>query len=340
MLPLNKRLLSVLFGVCGIGASWTALAEDRPVASWFTDQQSASQFTRSFYKVQLPATPAGPQELSVFLTVGDIAVAFDRARFRPDGAIVPTNMNLDLYASFPATQAILIQRVSADPPTLHNLQTQVDAERKRHGSDLAAGSGVLSLATGTFTASLKRVPLTNNARSQPFPTTVCLIATDYPTGGSISRRDLFTQGQVRIGVKDCLLSLDKSGAHSVMMPLIGAASIATQGEALSDPKERLLLRCRLVNAISGIALGISDFAPTRHAVEEIGIVQWDKDLLRLFSAPNRPVTPKIEEALAHDYQDYSQGVIETLRRGLGGKLTTGDDLKERDCNSILGIPDK
>jgi hypothetical protein len=340
MLPLNKRLLSVLFGICGIGASWTALAEDLPVASWFTDRQGSSQFARSFYEEQLSATPTEPRELSVYLTVGDIAVAFDEARFRPDGAIVPTNMNLDLHASFPATQAILIRRVSADPTALHDLQTQVEAERKRHGSGIAAGSAVLALATGTFTASLKRVPLTNDARSRPFPTTVCLIATDRPTGGSISRRDLFTQSQVRIGVKDCLLSLDKSGAHSVMMPLIGAASIATQGKALADPKERLLLRCRLVNAISGIALGISDFAPTRGAVEEIGIVQWDTDLLRLFSAPNRPVTPKIEEALARDYQDYSQGVIETLKRGLQGKLTTGDDLKERDCNWILGISDK
>ena len=49
--------------------------------------------------------------------------------------------------------------------------------------------------------------------------------------------------------------------------------------------QRALKECRLLNSTAGIALGIHDFAARRRNLQEIGIVQWDKEVTGMFSAP-------------------------------------------------------
>jgi hypothetical protein len=333
MLSMNQHLLATI--LCLL-SPFAAFAQDPPVKRMFAEGQGATTFDRSFFDEYLPERPSTPP-LGIYLIVGDIALAFDTPRFRVDGAIMPTNMNLDIQAPFPTTQATLIKRVKSYPAVFRDLLEQIDLERKRHDPGASRETAVLPMATGTFTAQLKRPPLNATAHEQPFPTAVCFIATDYPYGGSFANRDLFTQSKVRLGIRDCLAALDKAGVSSVAMPLIGSASVATPTKSLLDPKQRQLLRCRLINSISGIALGIGDFALTRHSITEIGIVQWGDDIQRLFQPPKVSTDPVLQNRLKDEYVGYAQGATATLTRGLRGTLTTGEDFRERDCDAILGF---
>src|SRR4051812_35461614 len=93
MLPAvpNIRALFIGAGLLMLaGGVWAQ--QQGPVAAMFgADQKRDPSFAASFTAVDVPATAAAGFPLHVYLSAGDLERAFDRAEFRPDAAIVPTN---------------------------------------------------------------------------------------------------------------------------------------------------------------------------------------------------------------------------------------------------------
>ena len=108
-------------------------------------------------------------------------------------------------AASPTTQRVLIERVQKRPQVMADLQDQIASRRKQApaGSD----GGVLQIGADAFAAQLPRNASAAGAKGA-FPKWVCLIATDFPTGGAVDRRELFSQDRVRKGVAGCLAALD------------------------------------------------------------------------------------------------------------------------------------
>ena len=69
-------------------------------------------------------------------------------------------------------------------------------QARRHGE-------VLQIGVDTFVAQLPRTGAPQAARVR-FRALACLIATDFPAGGAVDRRDLFAQDRVRKGMAGCL----------------------------------------------------------------------------------------------------------------------------------------
>jgi hypothetical protein len=300
-------------------------AAEKPLGTMFRETQAESKFDRSFFSHEVPRSESSTSSWMVYLFAGDLAKTFDLPKYRVDAAIMPSNTRMQLNAIFPFTQKILLDRVRRHKNEFENLENQV---RKIPETDLP-----MILGTDTFTARLRFQP--NSPASLPFPSAVCFIATDNPEGGSIEQRDFFYQRRVRDSVSKCLKSLNALGAKSVAMPLIGAASTGTRDQDLPTARVRALLRCRLINSISGIALGISQFMPERRSIEEIGVIQWDKDIERLFRPPTNSSKEDVA-TLKEEYAKYAQNSVETMKRALAGQVTTAEQLKDRDCETILG----
>jgi hypothetical protein len=317
--------------VCG-GLSAAALAvtsivssaflQPEPVASMFrADMKRDQTLAASFVPLEVPAG-AAKSAIQVYLTAGDLERAFDNAQFRPDAAIVPTNTELEVTAASPATQRVLIARVMKQPAVMADLQDQIAARRKQSPGPVG-GAGILQIGIDSFVA---RLPRSGPADAKAaFPHHACLIATDFPTGGAIDRRDLFAQDRVRQGVARCLTALDAAGAGSVVMPLLGAASAQTQTQDPVYEGQRLLKECRHINAVAGIALGIRDFAPNRRTVREIGIVQWDREISEMFG------TSSAGQAA---YRLYAEQIKRAATKGLAGDNTTAADL-DGNCAATL-----
>jgi hypothetical protein len=155
---------------------------------------------------------------------------------------------------------------------------------------------------------------------------VCLIATDFPTGGAVDRRELFTQDRVRKGVAGCLTALDAAGARTVVMPLMGAASAKTQKDDPVYEGQRLLKECRHLNSAAGVALGIRDFAPNRRSMREIGIVQWNKEIAEMFKGG------RIAQAA---YRLYAEQINQAVSKGLAGANTRASDV-DGNCAATFG----
>jgi O-acetyl-ADP-ribose deacetylase (regulator of RNase III) len=325
---LRIRASTLALAAC-VSAAGAALAQQGPVAAMFRDDQQRGQSTGlSFATMEMAPTTAASFPAQIYLTAGDLERAFDRSQFRPDGAIVPTNTELAITAAAPATQRVLIDRVRRNSDVLRDLQDQIEARRKQSKS--APGqAGLLEIGVDTFTAQLPR-----NAGSKQggaFPRAVCLIATDFPKGGAIDRRELFAQDRVRKGVAACLESLDASGVRSVALPLMGAASSGTQARDPRYEGQSVLKECRLLNSVAGIALGIHDFAPGRRRIREIGIVQWDQEIREMFSLPQGT---RLSQTAQNTYRVYAEQITSAFRRGLAGEKTTSSDI-DGSCTAIL-----
>lgn len=296
-------------------------AQDGPVAAMFRDDLKREHaLSASFLPIELPAGAAS--SLHVYLSAGDLARAFDTATFRPDAAIVPTNVDLVVTAASPATQRVLIERVQKVPRVMADLQDQIAARRKQ-----VAGSGdgnMLQIGIDAFVAQLPRNAGASGAGA--FPRLACLIATDFPTGGSVDRRELFSQDRVRKGVAACLSALDAAGATSVMMPLLGAASAGKQAKDPVFEGQRLLKECRHLNAAAGIALGIHDFVPGRRSLREIGIVQWNQEISQMFSGSRFAQTA---------YRLYAEQIKQAVNKGMAGEKTTASDVGG-NCSATFG----
>jgi hypothetical protein len=292
------------------------------------DQQRDRALAPSFLQVDLPATAAAPAPAQLFLMAGDLERAFDRREFRPDGAIIPTNAELLLTAPAPATQRVLIARVQKQPDTMRDLTEQVEMRRKQPASG-GNGAAPLQISIDAFLVRLSGAGAADGTAA--FPASACFIATDFAKGGAIDRRELFAQDRVRKGIADCLTALDGAGAQSVVLPLVGAASSGTQANDARLEGQRTLLECRLINATAGVALGVHDFAPRRRNVREIGLVQWDQELSKMFKVESGS---RAEKAAQAAYRVYTEQIKRAFRKGLAGEKTTQIDVSG-SCTAIL-----
>lgn len=309
-------------------AAVLVLAQQGPVAALFGDEQKrGAQMASSFATTELPAAGAAGPQARVYLLAGDLERAFDTERFRPDAAIVPTNTDLDLTASSPPTQRVLVDRVRPQAAVMRDLQEQVEARRQQSSGGPRA---LLEIGVDAFVAQLPRQSGSAPAAGA-FPRTACLIATDFAKGGAIDRRELFAQDRVRKGVAACLSAVDAAGARSVVIPLMGAASSGSQAKDAVFEGQRVLKECRLLNSIAGIALGIHDFAPGRRNLREIGVVQWDQEITDMFGLV-KGARPGATAQSA--YRSYAEQVTHALHTGLAGRKLTPNDAGG-NCNAIF-----
>lgn len=302
-------------------------AQQGPVASLVDDEQKRNaSFALSFTTVELPATSAAAAPVRVYLSAGDLERAFDRPEFRPDATIVPTNTDLEITAPEPATQRVLVDRVQKQPAVLRELESQIAARRKQPAST-AGEPGLLRIGIDTFVARLA----SGDGPQGAFPKAVCLVATDFAKGGAIDRRDLYLQDRMRQGIAACLAALDEQGARSLVLPLLGAASSTLQTNDAMYEGQRALKECRLLNSTAGIALGIHDFAARRRNLREIGVVQWDRELAGMFSAPAGTSAARTAQTA---YRAYAGQIKDVFQKGLAGQKITASDL-QGNCGPIL-----
>jgi hypothetical protein len=321
MLDLVRQARGAVLGALAVATTFAvAFAQDGTVATMFrADLKREQALALSFQPTELPGVGAVPP-LHVYLSAGDLGRAFDSAEFRPDAAIVPTNTGLIITAASPSTQRVLIQRVQKQPQVYADLQAQIAARRTQ-----APGADVLQIGLDYFVAELPRKARARGG-SGAFPRLVCLIATDFLTGGAVDRRELFAHDRVRKGVTGCLIALDAAGARTVVMPLMGAASAKTQKDDPVYEGQRLLKECRHLNSTAGIALGIRDFAPLRHSIQEIGIVQWNKEIIEMFEGG------RLAQAA---YRLYAEQIKQAVNKGLAGANTTASDV-DGNCAATFG----
>jgi hypothetical protein len=292
------------------------------------DQKRGEEIALSFATAEVPPTTAAAFPAQVYLTGGDLERAFDSSRFRPDAAIVPTNTDLLITAASPATQRVLIDRVRKQSSVMRSLQNQIENRRKQKPAASGEDTGVLSIGTDWFVAQLSRE---GKEPGGAFPKTVCLVATEFAKGGAIDRRELFAQDRVRKGIAGCLAALDAAGVQSLVLPLMGAASAATQKNDPAYEGQRVLKECRLLNSLAGIALGIHDFAPNRRSLREIGVIQWDRELDEMFSLPRGT---RLAQTAQNAYRQYSEQVKLAFRKGLAGEKTLPADV-DGACSAIF-----
>jgi hypothetical protein len=268
----------------------------------------------------------------VYLSAGNLERAFDRSEFRPHAAIIPTNTELVMTAPAPSTQRVLIDRVKKEPEVMRDLDDQVASRRKQPAVAPEAERGLLRIGMDSFVAQLPRGGNGNQA-NRPFPRAACFVATDFTDGTAIDRRELFTQDRLRKGVAGCLTALDANGAESVVLPLLSAASTSTQTNDAQFEGQRVLKECRLINATAGIALGIHDFAAGRRRLKEIGVLQWDEEIVGMFKVPEGSrAAPSAQRA----YRAYAEQVKQAFRKGLAGEKTTADDVSG-SCATIFNV---
>ena len=333
MLPGNRgaRAFAPMIAVAVMLAG-RALAQQGPVAAMFSDDQRRdASLAPSFVPADLPATNAAGAPLRVYLSAGDLERAFDKSEFRPDAAIIPTNTDLLITAPAPATQRVLISRVQKQADVLRDLEDQIATRRTQSSVAPGGEPGLLRIGVDTFVAQLPRASAAESHGA--YPKAACLIATDFANGGAVDRRELFAQDRMRKGVAGCLAALDAAGAQSVVVPLMGAASAKTQVNDVLLEGQRVLKECRLVNSTAGISLGIHDFAANRRSLREIGVVQWDQEIVGMFKVP---AGSRAERSAQAAYRLYAEQIQLAFRKGLAGEKTTASDLKGT-CNAILNV---
>ena len=321
------RVSPLLVGVVVSILTAVAVAQQRPVAAMFADDQKRGEtISLSFATAEIAPTAAATAPLQVYLTAGDLERAFDQAAFRPDGAVVPTNTELLTTGAWPATQRVLVERVRRQPTVMRDLEEQIAARKKQAP---AASATVMNIGVDHFVALLPRP-----GRAQAtgaFPKHVCLVATDFPKGGAIDRRELFAQDRVRKGIADCLTALDAAGVQSVVVPLMGAASSGTQSSDAAFEGQRILKECRLLNSVAGIALGVHDFTPRRRSLRELGVIQYDQEIIEMFSLPKGS---RVAQTAQNIYRAFADQVKASFRKGLDGQQTTAADV-DGSCNAIF-----
>jgi hypothetical protein len=329
----GTRAIATMIAVSVSMLAGSVLAQQGPVAAMFSDDQRRDgSLASSFVPADLPATNAAAFPLRVYLSAGDLERAFDRSEFRPDAAIIPTNTDLQITAPAPTTQGVLIARVQKQAGVMRDLEDQIAARRKESTAAPGGEPGLLRIGVDTFVAQLPR-RASDSPSQGAFPKTVCLIATDFANGGAVDRRELFAQDRMRKGVAGCLAALDAAGAQSVVVPLMGAASAKTQVNDVLLEGQRVLKECRLVNSTAGISLGVHDFAANRRSLREIGVVQWDQEIVGMFKVP---AGSRAERSAQAAYRLYAEQIQLAFRKGLAGEKTTASDLKGT-CNAILNV---
>ena len=85
---------------------------------------------------------------------------------------------------------------------------------------------------------------------------------------------------------------------------------------------------------AGIALGVRDFAANRRNLREIGLIQWDEEVVGMFRVPKGS---RAEAAARRAYAEYSERVAQAFRKGLAGEPTTASDV-HGSCIGVLNVP--
>ena len=323
----GMRVCVLMVGVSVAALTGVLMAQQGPVATMFADEQKRSgALAASFTTAEVPGASSAGGPLRVYLGAGDLERAFDRPEFRPDAAIVPTNTDLQMTAPEPTTQRVLIDRVQKQPAAMRELESQIAARRRQSSAPTSGEPGLLRIGIDSFTAHLASADGAQGA----FPKSVCLVATDFAQGGAIDRRELYVQDRIRQGVAACLATLDADGARSIVLPLLAAASATTQADKMYEG-QRALKECRLLNSTAGIALGIHDFAARRRNLREIGVVQWDREITGMFSAPAGTSADRIAQTA---YGVYARQVKDAFNKGLAGQKITPADL-QGSCGPVL-----
>ncbi|HEY7285268.1 MAG TPA: hypothetical protein VH497_07490 [Vicinamibacterales bacterium] len=294
------------------------------------DQKRDASLALSFVPSDLPATSGARFPLRVYLSAGDLERAFDTREFRPDATIIPTNTDLQLTATSPATQRVLVDRVQKQPDVMRDLDAQI-AERRKQAPAAANGEpGLLRIGLDSFVAQLPRGAGDKQADAA-FPRSACFVATGFADGGAIDRRELFAQDRLRKGIAACLTALDAAGARSIVVPQMGAASSNTQANDAQFEGQRVLKECRLINATAGIALGIHDFLPARRNLREIGLVQWDREITGMFKVP---AGSRAAQSAGEAYREYAEQIRQAFRKGLVGEKTVPNDVNGA-CGAVF-----
>jgi hypothetical protein len=323
----------LVIAVCLLLRAGVLVAQQGPIAAMFADDQKRGEsIALSFATAELPATAAAPVALQIYLTGGDLERAFDTVRFRPDAAIIPTNTDLEITAPLPGTQQVLVARVRRQQAVLRDMQEQIALRRKQPSTGSASQEGLLDIGEDWFLVQLPR-STTGKPAGGAFPRLACLIPTEFPKGGAIDRRELFSQDRVRKGIAGCLAAFDAAGAQSVVLPLMGAASARTQANDPVYEGQRVLKECRQLNSLAGIALGIHDFSPSRRNLREIGIIHYDQEIIEMFSLPKGT---RLAQTAQNAYRTFSDQIKLAMRKGLAGEKTTSTDI-EGGCASILNV---
>jgi hypothetical protein len=333
MLPRIRgtRGLALVVGLSLPVLAGALFAQQSPVAAMYGDDQKRdASLASSFVITDLPATGTAGFPLRLYLSAGDLERAFDRPEFRPDAVIISTNTDLQITAAAPATQQVLITRVQRQADVLRDLESQIAARRQQPPAGSDKEPGLLRIGIDTFVAQLPH-QATGNLGQSAFPKAACLIATDFPKGGAVDRRELFVQDRMRQGIAACLDALDAAGVQTLMLPLMGASSLNTQNNDAMFEGQRTLKECRLINSTAGIALGIHDFAARRRNLREIGVVQWDQEIVGMFKVP---AGSRVERSAQAAYAAYAEQIKQAFQKGLSGQKTTASDLRG-SCSAIL-----
>ena len=325
----ETRAVALVVGIA-LSMAGVAMAQQGPVTAMFGDDQKRdASLAASFVTVDVPAASAAGGPLRVLFSAGDLERAFDRPAFRPDAAIVPTNTDLQIAATSPGTQRVLIDRVQKHIEVMRDLESQIATRRTQAPAATRGEPGLLRI--GMDHVAVRLSPAAASQSPGEFPKAACLVATDFAAGGAVDRRELFAQDRMRQGIAACLEAMDAAGARSLVVPLMGAGSAKVQTNDATYEGQRALKECRLINSTAGIALGIHDFAARRRTLSEIGIVQWDQEIVDMFKVPTGS---RAERSAQIAYRAYSEQVAAALRRGLAGQKTTPTDLNG-SCSAIL-----
>lgn len=323
----GARVFAISVGTAVAALTAVTLAQQGPVAAMHADEQKRNaSLAASFSTAEVPAASGGSDPLRVYLSAGDLERAFDRSEFRPDAAIVPTNTDLQIAAPEPATQRVLVDRVQKQAAALRSLESQIATRRQQPAAATGGEPGLLRIGIDPFVARLA----SGDGAQGAFPNAVCMVATDFANGGAIDRRELYVQARMRQGIAACLSALDAGGARSLVLPLLAAASSTNQADKLYEG-QRALKECRLLNSTAGIALGIHDFAAARRNLREIGVVQWDKEIAGMFSAPEGTRAAQTAQTA---YAAYARQVRDVFTKGLAGQTITPGDL-QGTCAPVL-----
>ena len=261
----------------------------------------------------------------IFSIVGDLREVISSRPFTPDGIVIPTNVDLDIKADFPVVQKIFVGQLKVYPKLYNELQDAI--YRYRNANHFGSTNQTLDLAREAFVASFSKESVVAS-----FPRVVCMVATDYREGGSINFRDFFTHYRISEGIHKCVQAMKNEGVKSIAMPLIGAASIGSSTSDLKNVKNRRVLECRLANSFAGVLLGVSQsIREGRGSLEEVGIIQYQKELERLFfSDPDDP-------RRKNEYKEFLELIYGGIqRRVLALGMPREDEFGDRkSCEEIF-----
>ena len=261
----------------------------------------------------------------MYLSAGDLVRAIDSPGFRPDGAIVPTNAELQIHAPNPTTQRVLVDRVRKLPDVARDLQFRPMLPEEEPSA--SGYPGVITIGVDTFLAELPR-----NAKQSAgaFPRVVCLIATDFANGGAINRRELFTQDRVRKGIAAGLTALDGAGVQSVVMPLMGAASSGTQAkDAVPRPASAEGMPSPELGRWNRVGVTRLRCESPQHPGNRPG--EWEQEITDMFSVPaGSPAAESAQRA----YRTFADQIKVALNKGLSGQHTTASDM-DNNCNTTF-----